>query len=420
MEKLKIHGEKRLQGEVGISGAKNSALPILAATILSVNHPVVINNVPHLSDVTTMLALLAKMGARTTLCESSALEVDTQGLTDVTAPYDLVKKMRASILVLGPLLGRFGRARVSLPGGCAIGSRPVDMHLQAMKAMGAELSLVDGYIEAKVAGKLQGSDIYFDKVSVTGTENVMMAAVLAEGRTRIFNAAREPEIKDLSDFLIGMGAKIVGAGFDTIVIEGVNNLCQQAPFSIMPDRIEAGTYLAAAVVTQGDITLHGVRPNTMEAVLTLLRQTGASLTVSDSIIRCQMLGRPKSISLTTEVYPGFPTDMQAQMLTINAIAKGSGSVTETIFENRFMHVQELVRMGANIKLHGNTATIQGVDQLRGAPVMATDLRASASLILAGLVASGETVIDRIYHICRGYERIEEKLQSLGAMISRVT
>lgn len=419
MEKLKIIGGNPLVGQVRIAGAKNAALPLLAATILASDHPVILRNIPHLRDITTMLSLLAEMGAKTMLCESSSLHIDTRTMSSHLAPYSLVKQMRASILVLGPLLGRFGKAKISLPGGCAIGSRPVDLHLKAMAQMGAQLDLNDGYIEAKVDGRLQGKEIYFDKVTVTGTENVMMAAVLAQGSTVILNAAREPEIEDLACFLKSMGAKISGEGTDVITIEGIDRLQQGGEYAVMFDRIEAGTYLAAVLMTTGDVTLKSVIPNQMQNILHVLSEMGAEITVGHDWVRCQMHTRPKAVSVKTDVYPGFPTDMQAQIMAINTIAQGSATVIESIFENRFMHVQELVRMGAQIELHGNTAVIHGIEQLKGAPVMATDLRASASLVLAGLAAQGETVIDRIYHICRGYERIEEKFRALGANIERV-
>ena len=419
MDKLVVYGGARLSGTMTVSGAKNAALPMLAATLLSKNHPVILHNVPHLRDVTTMLALLAELGAKTMLCEKHSLQIDTRALHSSTAPYDLVKQMRASILVLGPLLARFGQAKVSLPGGCTIGQRPVDQHLQALERLGAVFELKDGYIEGHVAGRLQGAPVTFDRVTVTGTENLMMAAALAEGRTEIYNAACEPEIVDLANCLNGMGARIQGAGGHTMVIDGVDALCQVKPHTILADRIEAGTYLAAAAMTRGDVTVQGITPDILHSTLSLLEGAGAQLTSKAASIRCQMSGQLQSVDVNTAVYPGFPTDMQAQLMVLNAVANGSARVTETIFENRFMHVQELVRMGADIVVDGHTAIVKGVPRLVGAQVMATDLRASACLVLAGLVAEGQTVIDRIYHLCRGYERIEEKLQSLGAKVGRL-
>ncbi len=419
MDKLVLEGGERLSGIVKVSGAKNATLPILAAAILCENHPLVLHNVPHLRDVTTMLTLLSELGARTMLCDKHSLQVDARDLKQTVAPYALVKQMRASILVLGPLLTRFGEAKVSLPGGCLIGSRPVDQHLHALERMGAEFELNDGYIQGKVNGRLQGAVIDFDRVTVTGTENVMMAAVLAQGKTEIHHAACEPEIIDLANCLNAMGAKIQGAGMHTIVINGVKSLGPSDPYTIMGDRIEAGTYLAAAVINQGDITLKGIDPTVLHAVTAVLESMGAIITLNADGLRCQMEGRPKAVDITTDVYPGFPTDMQAQLMVLNAVAEGSAKIKETIFENRFMHAQELNRMGANISIDGNTAMIKGVEKLVGAPVMATDLRASACLVLAGLVAEGTTTIDRVYHLCRGYERIEEKLQSLGAKIGRL-
>lgn len=418
MDKLKIIGEKTLDGDVYISGAKNAALPILAGTLL-LSEPVIISNVPHLRDVTTTMALLSDMGMELIFDEKLNIEVDPRNVKNFTAPYELVKTMRASILVLGPLLARFGEAKVSLPGGCAIGSRPINIHLDGLKAMGAKITVRGGYIYAKVKGRLQGTTIALDKVTVNGTENLMMAATLAEGKTVLSNAAREPEVVDTAKFLNAMGAKITGAGTDTIEIEGVESL-HGGSYKIMPDRIEAGTYLIAAAMMGGKLKVKNVCPGDFEAVLAKLKEAGASIDTGDDWVAIDMKNqRPQAVDITTAPYPGFPTDMQAQMLALNTIAKGSCVVTETIFENRFMHVQELQRMGANIKLEGNTAFITGVEQLQGAPVMATDLRASASLVIAGLAAEGETLIERIYHIDRGYERIEEKFSQLGADIQRV-
>ena len=418
MDKLKIIGEKTLDGEVYISGAKNAALPILAGTLL-LSEPVIISNVPHLRDVTTTMALLSDMGMELIFDEKLNIEVDPRNVKNFTAPYELVKTMRASILVLGPLLARFGEAKVSLPGGCAIGSRPINIHLDGLKAMGAKITVRGGYIYAKVKGRLQGTTIALDKVTVNGTENLMMAATLAEGKTVLSNAAREPEVVDTAKFLNAMGAKITGAGTDTIEIEGVESL-HGGSYKIMPDRIEAGTYLIAAAMMGGKLKVKNVCPGDFEAVLAKLKEAGASIDTGDDWVAIDMKNqRPQAVDITTAPYPGFPTDMQAQMLALNTIAKGSCVVTETIFENRFMHVQELQRMGANIKLEGNTAFITGVEKLQGAPVMATDLRASASLVIAGLAAEGETLIERIYHIDRGYERIEEKFSQLGADIQRV-
>lgn len=418
MDKLKIIGEATLDGELYISGAKNAALPILASTLL-LSEPVVISNVPHLRDVTTTMALLSDMGVELIFDEKLNIEIDPRNIKNFTAPYELVKTMRASILVLGPLLARFGEAKVSLPGGCAIGSRPINIHLEGLKAMGAKITVRGGYIYAKVKGRLQGTTIALDKVTVNGTENLMMAATLAEGKTVLSNAAREPEVVDTANFLNAMGAKITGAGTDTIEIVGVEKL-QGDSYKIMPDRIEAGTYLIAAAIVGGKLKIKNVCPQDLEAVLAKLKEAGASIELGDDWIAIDMKNkRPQAVDIVTAPYPGFPTDMQAQMLALNTIAEGSCVVTETIFENRFMHVQELQRMGANIKLEGNTAFITGVEKLLGAPVMATDLRASASLVLAGLAAEGETLIERIYHIDRGYERIEEKFSQLGANIQRV-
>jgi len=418
MNKLLITGGHPLQGEVRISGAKNAALPILAAALLT-DAPVTLSNVPHLHDVTTMMELLGGMGMQFMMDERLNIRIDASNIHVFTAPYELVRTMRASILVLGPLLARYGQAYVSLPGGCAIGSRPVNLHIEGMQAMGAEITVENGYIKAKVTGRLKGAQILFDTVTVTGTENLMMAAVLAQGTTVLKNAAREPEVEDLARFLTTLGANITGAGTDTIIIEGVQSL-SGGEYHILPDRIEAGTYLAAAACTSGRIKVKNVQPKTVEAVLLKLQETGAVINTGKDWIEIDTRGkRPKAVNIRTAPYPAFPTDMQAQFIALNAIAEGTGTITETIFENRFMHVQELQRMGADIKLEGNTAICQGVDHLTGAPVMATDLRASASLVLAGLVAKGNTLVDRIYHIDRGYECIEEKLTQLGAKIQRV-
>ncbi|HLB42432.1 MAG TPA: UDP-N-acetylglucosamine 1-carboxyvinyltransferase [Gammaproteobacteria bacterium] len=416
MEKLIIKGGIPLNGEIKISGAKNAALPILAASLLS-NLPIQIGNIPHLQDVTTIVSLLGQMGVHITLDERSSIEIDSSHLESFRAPYELVRTMRASILVLGPLLTRFGRAEVSLPGGCAIGTRPVDQHLKGLQAMGAEIKIENGYIKAK-AKKLFGATIVMDLITVTGTENIMMAGVLAEGQTIIHNAAREPEVEDLANFLNLLGAKINGAGTSTITIDGVDKL-GGGNYSVLPDRIETGTYLAAAIITRGKIKLKNSRPDLLESVLLKLEETGAIIDTGPDWISLDMQGqRPHAVNLSTAPYPAFPTDMQAQMMAVNAIANGTGVITETVFENRFMHIQELQRMGAHIALKGNTAICTGQHHLYGAPVMATDLRASASLVLAGLAAQGETIINRIYHIDRGYECIEEKLAQLGARIQR--
>ncbi len=417
MNKLAIEGGVRLSGEVRISGAKNATLPILAATVLSADR-VTIGNVPHLNDVTTTIALLGRMGVEVTMHDGMLLEVDAGPLNDCSAPYDLVKTMRASILVLGPLLSRFGHADVSLPGGCAIGARPVDLHVAGLRAMGAEVAIEDGYIRARADG-LRGAQILLDKVTVTGTENLLMAAVLADGETVLENAACEPEVADLADFLNSLGARISGAGTNRIVIQGVDRL-RGGDYRVQPDRIEAGTFLVAGAMTGGQLRLKGVRPDHLEAVLAKLQEAGAEISTGTDWIELNMLGRrPSAVDVNTAPYPGFPTDMQAQFMVLNAISEGVGAVTENVFENRFMHVPELQRMGAKIKLEGHTAIIQGVEQLRAAQVMATDLRASACLVLAGLVAKGETVVDRIYHIDRGYECIEEKLSQLGGRIRRL-
>ncbi len=417
MTRLIITGGEALSGEVRVSGAKNSALPILAATLLT-EDKVTLNNVPHLNDITTMMELTGGLGTRFLIDEHMGIEVDASKIIGFKAPYDLVKTMRASVLVLGPLLARFGEAEVSLPGGCAIGSRPVDLHLRGIEALGAQVILEDGYIRARVNDRLKGADIRIEKVSVTGTENLMMAAVLAKGTTIIRNAAKEPEIIDLANFLNILGAEIKDAGTETIIIEGVDRL-HGGNYSIMPDRIEAGTYLAAAACTRGKIKLKKAAPDTMTAILDKFEKTGAHINVDKDSIELDMRGkRPKAVDICTAPYPAFPTDMQAQFMAMNCIAEGTGTITETIFENRFMHVFEMQRMGANIEVKDNTAVCQGIDLLTGVPVMATDLRASASLVIAGLVAEGQTIVDRIYHIDRGYECIEEKLALLGAKIRR--
>lgn len=417
MNKLKISGGQRLDGEVVISGAKNAALPILAGCLLT-EKSVMLRNIPHLRDVTTTIELLSRMGVEVTLDDHMAVEVNASGVNNLEAPYELVKTMRASILVLGPLLTRFGRADVSLPGGCAIGARPVDLHVAGLREMGADIQIDNGYIRAR-ARRLHGARLVLDTVTVTGTENLLMAATLADGRTTIENAAREPEVVDLAKFLISMGAKISGAGTDTIVIDGVENL-HGTDYTVLPDRIEAGTYLLAAAITGGRVKVRKVCPEHLDAVLIKLRHAGATVTVEDDTVEVDMRGRrPDSVDLRTAPHPGFPTDMQAQFTALNSVAQGVGAITETVFENRFMHAQELQRMGADIRIEGNTAIVTGVPRLTGAPVMATDLRASASLVLAGLVAEGDTIVDRIYHIDRGYERIEEKLSLLGAKIKRI-
>lgn len=419
MDKLLIRGGERLRGEIRVSGAKNSALPILAATLLA-SQPVRVSNLPHLHDITTMIELLGCLGVELTVDEKLGIEVDTSALNQFTAPYELVKTMRASILVLGPILARLGKARVSFPGGCAIGSRPVDLHLRGLEAMGADITIENGYINAKSNGRLHGAHIFFDTVTVGGTENLLMAATLAEGRTTIENAAREPEIVDLARCLQAMGARIEGEGSDTLVIDGVPAL-HACDYKVMPDRIEAGTYLVAAAATGGAIKLKDAQPETLEAVLAKLQEAGARIAHGNDWITLDMEGRrARAVNIKTAPYPAFPTDMQAQFTAMNAVAQGSSIVTETIFENRMIQTHEMNRMGANITIQGNTAIIAGVEKLKGAPVMATDLRASASLVIAGLVAEGETLVDRIYHIDRGYECIEEKFQSLGANIRRVS
>lgn len=418
MDKLIIQGGAELRGEVWISGSKNAALPILFAALLA-EHPVTIANLPHLHDITTTIELLGALGVTVSIDEKMHLTVESTTLNGVTAPYDLVKTMRASILVLGPLLARYGEANVSFPGGCAIGTRPVDLHLKGIEALGAEVEVDEGYIKARSSGRLKGAHIKMDIVSVGATENLMMAAVLAEGKTVIENAAQEPEIVDLANCLNTWGAKISGAGTDTITIEGVERILG-GHYKVMPDRIETGTYLAAAAATRGKIKVTKTDPAVLEAVLVKLQEAGAYITTGEDWIELDMRGkRPTAVSLETAPYPGFPTDMQAQLTAVNSVSEGSGKIMETIFENRLMQVQELNRMGANIAVQGNAATVNGVERLRGAPVMASDLRASAALVIAGLVASGETIVDRIYHIDRGYECIEEKLQLLNAKIRRV-
>ena len=419
MDRLLINGGVSLEGEIRIAGAKNSALPILASTLLTCEK-VQVCNLPHLYDITTMLELLGCMGVQPIVDEKLNVEVDSNSVEHFSAPYELVKTMRASILVLGPLLARYGQAEVALPGGCAIGTRPVDLHIAALRTMGAEIVVEEGYIRATVDGRLQGAHIFMDQVTVTGTENVMMAASLAEGQTVIENAAREPEIVDLANCLLEMGADISGQGTDTVVINGRKKL-SGCSYCVMPDRIETGTYLIAAAATRGRIKVKDTRPDFLDSVLSKLEQAGAEIRVGTNWIELDMHGqRPRSVSVRTAPYPAFPTDMQAQLTALNTVASGTGSITETVFENRFMHVPELNRMGASIRVEGNTVIVDGVESLNGAPVMATDLRASASLIIAGLVSENETTVDRIYHIDRGYECIEEKLQSLGARIHRIS
>ena len=417
MDKLVIQGGIPLHGEVRISGAKNAALPILCAGLLA-EAPLRLTNVPHLRDVTTTLALLGHMGVQVCMDDSMCLELDASNIHTQEAPYEMVKTMRASILVLGPLLARFGHARVSLPGGCAIGSRPVDLHIKGLQAMGADIHIEHGYIEARAA-RLRGTRVFMDLVTVTGTENLMMAATLADGTTYLENAAREPEVVDVAECLVKMGARIEGAGTDVITVHGVKRL-HGAQHEIVCDRIEAGTYLVAAAMAGGDVKLHNARADLLEAVIEKLREAGASVEHDHNTIVLKSTGKLKAVNLRTAPHPAFPTDMQAQFMALNTVADGVARVTETIFENRFMHVQEMQRLGAEIEVEGNTAIVRGVDYLDGATVMATDLRASASLVLAGLVARGETTIERIYHIDRGYERIEEKLSQLGARIRRVS
>ncbi|WP_297920422.1 UDP-N-acetylglucosamine 1-carboxyvinyltransferase [Metallibacterium sp.] len=417
MAKIVISGGSPLHGEVRVSGAKNAVLPILAATLLA-DGPVVIGNVPHLHDVTTTMELLGQMGVQLVVDEHMRIHADPRGASNFFAPYDLVKTMRASILVLGPLVARFGQAEVSLPGGCAIGSRPVDQHLRGLEALGAEVTVENGYIKAR-AKRLRGARIVMDVVTVTGTENIMMAAVLAQGTTIIDNAAQEPEVVDLAHCLNAMGARIEGAGTSTLVIEGVERL-HGAEYDVLPDRIETGTFLVAGAISGGKVLAKRARPNTLDAVLAKLEDAGADISTGVNWISLDMHGqRPRAVNITTAPYPAFPTDMQAQFTALNCVAEGVGVITETVFENRFMHVQELQRLGADIRMEGNAVVIQGVPSMSGAPVMATDLRASASLVLAGLVAQGDTTVDRIYHIDRGYECIEEKLAGLGAHIRRL-
>ncbi len=415
MPKLSIQGGVPLSGEIRVSGAKNAALPILAASLLAAT-PARVRNLPRLKDVETMLALLGRMGVRVDREDGSA-SLDAGRITEPFAPYELVKTMRASVLVLGPLVARFGEARVSLPGGCAIGERPVNLHLKGLEAMGATVGIEAGYIHAE-ARRLKGARIFMDTVTVTGTENLMMAACLADGETVLENAAREPEVVDLARCLVRMGARIRGEGTDVIVVEGVERL-EGADYGVMPDRIEAGTFLAAAAATRGGVTLTDAPVAALDAVIDKLREAGAEVTAGAGTLAIRMAARPRAVSVRTAPYPAFPTDMQAQFLALNTIASGTALVTETIFENRFMHVQELRRLGARIDIEGNTAVVHGVERLAGAAVMATDLRASASLVIAGLVAEGETVVDRIYHLDRGYEALEEKLSRLGARVRRV-
>lgn len=417
MDKLQIQGGVPLEGEVRISGSKNATLPIIAAALLA-DGPVTIGNVPHLQDVTTMIALLGRMGVSVTVDERMKVEIDPRTIRDCVASYDLVKTMRASILVLGPLLAKYGKADVSLPGGCAIGARPVNLHVAGLQAMGADITIENGYIRAR-ASRLQGARLVLDTVTVTGTENLLMAATLAEGETIIENAAREPEVVDMAHFLIAMGAKIKGEGTDTIVVQGVPKL-HGTHYEVLPDRIETGTYLVAGAITSGHVRAKNTRPDHLDAVTAKLREAGAKVVTGDNWIEIDMRGkRPKCVDIRTAPYPAFPTDMQAQFAALNTVGEGVGTIIETIFENRFMHMLEMRRLGADIQIEGNTAIIRGVSKLTAAPVMATDLRASASLVLAALVADGRTDIERIYHIDRGYEAIEEKLLALGAQIRRV-
>jgi UDP-N-acetylglucosamine 1-carboxyvinyltransferase len=417
MDRLIITGGRPLNGEIRISGAKNAALPIIVATLLA-DEPVTVCNIPHLNDITTTMELLGRMGVSITMGEKMDVEVDSSTISNFAAPYELVKTMRASILVLGPLLARYGQAEVSLPGGCAIGSRPVNLHIHGLELMGADITVEAGYIKAK-SKRLHGAKIMMDMVTVTGTENLMMAATLADGRTIIENAAREPEVVDLANCLNSMGANISGAGTDIITIDGVERL-HGTRYSVLPDRIETGTYLVAAAITGGNVKLKNTSPKHCDATIAKLEEAGAKIETGEDWISLDMQGRsPEAVDIRTAPYPAFPTDMQAQFCALNAVAKGTGIITETVFENRFMHIQELQRMGADLALQGNSVVCNGVEKLTGAPVMATDLRASASLVLAGLVADGDTLVDRIYHIDRGYECIEEKLQQLGAQIRRV-
>lgn len=417
MEKLKVTGGCRLKGEVKASGAKNAALPILAASLLTADD-LVLHNVPHLSDIRTMGKLLSGLGMTVERpSDTETVRLNAKSLTTLTAPYELVKTMRASIVTLGPMLARFGEARVSLPGGCAIGARPVDQHIKGLQTLGAEVVIDHGYVVAK-AKRLKGAHIVTDMVTVTGTENLLMAATLAEGTTVIENAAREPEVVDLANCLIAMGAKIRGAGTPVIEVEGVSEL-HGATHSVLPDRIETGSFLLAALMTRGDVTVTHAAPHTLDIVLEKLREAGATVQTGDDWIRVSIDKRPKAVSVRTVPHPGFPTDMQAQFMALDTIAEGTGRITETIFENRFMHVPELQRLGANITVDGHTAVVTGVEALSGANVMATDLRASASLVIAGLVAKGETIVDRIYHLDRGYDHMEVKLAALGAQIERI-
>lgn len=417
MAKILISGGVPLNGEVGISGAKNAVLPILASCLLA-DEPVSIGNVPHLHDVTTFIELLGQMGVQLVLDDRMKMHVDPRTTSTCVAPYDLVRTMRASILVLGPLVARFGQAEVSLPGGCAIGSRPVDLHIRGLQALGAEITVENGYIKAK-AKRLKGARIPMEMVTVTGTENIMMAATLAQGTTIIENAAQEPEVVDLANCLIAMGAQIEGAGTSTMIIHGVERL-HGAEYDVLPDRIETGTFLVGAAMTGGKVRARHARADTLDAVLSKLEDAGAHISTGPDWIELDMQGRrPKAVNISTAPYPAFPTDMQAQFTALNCVAEGTGVVTETVFENRFMHAQELQRLGADIHVEGNTAVVKGVSEMSGAPIMATDLRASACLVLAGLVAKGDTVVDRVYHIDRGYENIEEKLGVLGARIRRL-
>ncbi len=418
MDTLIVTGGGPLDGTVNISGAKNAVLPIVAATLLC-NEPVSVQNVPHLKDVSTSIQLLSRLGVSVTLDDQAGILIDARDVTERVAPYDLVKTMRASILVLGPLLARFGYAEVSLPGGCAIGTRPVDLHIEGLKALGADITVENGYIKAR-ATRLQGTRLVFDTVTVTGTENLMMAASLAKGTTIMKNAAREPEVVDLANFLNACGARIRGAGTQTIEIDGVESL-GGCDWRVVPDRIETGTYQIAGAVTGGRVRTADTQPMIMDSVLQKLEQAGAEIDTGADWIELNMRGRrPRAVNLRTSPHPGFPTDMQAQFCVLNAVASGVGSVTETVFENRFMHIQELQRMGADMRIEGNTVIVSGQRRLQSAPVMATDLRASASLIVAGLVAEGDTVVQRVYHVDRGYERIEDKFTGLGATIRRTT
>ena len=417
MAKIVINGGEALSGDVTISGAKNAVLPILAACLLA-DGPMTIGNVPHLHDVTTTMELLGQMGVQIIMDDHMKMQIDSSTLERCYAPYDLVRTMRASILVLGPLVARYGKADVSLPGGCAIGTRPVDLHIKGLQALGAEITVENGYIRAR-AGRLKGCRMVLDMITVTGTENIMMAATLAEGTTIIENAAQEPEVLDLANCLNAMGAKIEGAGTGTLVIEGVERL-HGCAYEVLPDRIETGTFLVGAAITGGRVMCKRARPRTLDAVLLKLEESGAHINTGEDWIELDMRGRrPKAVNLVTAPYPAFPTDMQAQFTALNCVAEGVGIITETVFENRFMHALELQRLGADIRIEGNTAIIKGAEHMTGAQLMATDLRASASLVLAGLVAHGETIVDRVYHIDRGYENIEEKLGSLGARIRRL-